>query len=325
MTYNEITLFRRFMTNKGVLNTFEYTFQNHGLEKKTIDQYYEDANAEFVIMTAFDFSKVDRTVYNYSFWEKINDKWQFCLKRYRDEGKMENPPELRCAKCGKMLPISAFNLGKNLVPHKNCKECETKLVARKIATSDTTEGIFKICAHCGKKKPIDEFHQKRDSPDGHSNYCKDCIHEANRLRYNPQPNEQTTMEDFTFFDFDKPTGVRERMIQEGQAAINYKKKGSYLTFGQKETSDLFSAQLNHVRIRVDNITGAVHMVFNKDKGAAVTLRSGKNAVIGNQELINFVMDKLKLDKKEGERYMIDIGKNLSNTEDFITYNLIRGK
>ena len=325
MTYNEITCFRRFMTNKGVLNNFEFLFLNHGFEKKTVEQYYDDADAEFVIMTAFDFSKCKNTTLNYNYWEKINDKWLFCLKRFREEGKMENPPEMRCSKCGKMKPISEFHLGKNLVPHKQCKMCETKLVARKVATSNTTEGIFKICEHCGKKKPIDEFHPKRDSPDGHSNYCKDCIHEASRLRYNPQTNDKTNMEDFTFFDFDKPTGVRERTIQEGQAAINYKKKGSYLTFGQKETHDLYSLGLNKIRIRLDNITGAVHLVFNKDKGAAVTLRSGKNAVVSNQELINFVMDKLKLQKKDGERHIIDIGCNLSKTNEFITYNILKGK
>ncbi len=313
------------MTNKGVLNNFEYLFHNHGFEKKTIDQYYEDADAEFVIMTAFDFAKVDRTVYNYTFWEKLDQKWQFCLKRYREEGKMENPPEMRCAKCGKMKPINEFNLGKNLVPHKNCKMCETKLVARKIATSTTTEGIFKICAHCGKKKPIDEFHPKRESVDGHSDYCKDCIHEAQRLKYDPTNNEETNMENFTFFDFDKPSGVRERQIQEGQAAINYKKKGSYLTFGQKESQELCKAELNHVRVRLDNITGAIHLVFNKDKGAAVTLRNRKNAIIGNQELVNFIMDKLKLEKKDGERHIIDIGCNLSKTNEFITYNILKGK
>ena len=57
MTYNEITLFRRFMTNKGVLNNFEYLFSHHRLESKTIDEYYEDASADLVIMTAFDFDR----------------------------------------------------------------------------------------------------------------------------------------------------------------------------------------------------------------------------------------------------------------------------
>lgn len=81
MTYNEVTLFRRFMTNKGVLNQFEYLFQNHGLEKKTVEQYYDDTSAEFVIMTAFDFSKCEKTVFNYQFWEKIDQKWKEYLEQ----------------------------------------------------------------------------------------------------------------------------------------------------------------------------------------------------------------------------------------------------
>lgn len=324
MTYNEVTLFRRFMTNKGVLNQFEYLFQNHGLEKKTVEQYYDDSSAEFVIMTAFDFSKCDKTVFNYQFWEKIDQKWQYCLKMYREEGKMENAPELRCAKCGKMKPITDYHLGKNLVPHKFCKECESKVTATKVATTDTTKPIFKICAHCGKKKNIDEFYEDSKSPDGHRTYCKDCMREAQRLRYMTTPKEKTEsinkMEDFTFFDFDKPNSVRDRAIDEGTAAINYKKKNGYLSFGQSESIGIARSELLKLRVRIDNITGAMHFVFNKDHGAAVTVRNSKKSIcICNQQLVDFLCERLNLEKKDGSRYIIKIGKNLSNTEDFVTY------
>ena len=325
MTYNEITCFRRFMTNKGVLNNFEYLFQHHGFEGKDIDQYYEDADAEFVIMTAFDFSKCDRTIFNYAYWEKIDTKWQRTLKEYREEGKMINPPEIRCAKCGKMKPITEFHLGKNLVPHKNCKMCETKLIARKVANSSTTEGIFKICDHCGKKKNIEDFPEKKESPDGHSNYCKDCMREAQRLKYNPTTEENTNMEDFTFFDFDEGSKIRERKIEKGQMAINYKTKNAYATMSREDTDDIANAGLDKVRIRVDNITGAMHLVFNKEKGATVTLKNKKNATMSNQKMVEFLLEKLRLEKKDGTRYLIDIGCNLSNVDGVITYNILKGK
>ena len=321
MTYNEITLFRRFMTNKGVLNNFEYLFQHHEFENKDINQYYEDADAEFVIMTAFDFSKCDRTIFNYAYWEKIDTKWQRTLKEYREEGKMINPPEIRCAKCGKMKPITEFHLGKNLVPHKNCKMCETKLIARKVANSSTTEGIFKICDHCGKKKNIEDFPEKKESPDGHSNYCFDCLHEQQRLKYNPTNEEKTNMEDFTFFDFEKKKAGQKLAIEEGTAALNYKIKDSFLSFGIAESAAIIKNNLLRMRVRLDNITGAIHLVFNKDQGAQATVKNDKNVTILNQELVAFLVDKLKLDKKEGERYIIKIGKNLSNTDGFITYNI----
>ena len=305
------------MTNKGVLNNFEYLFSHHRLESKTIDEYYEDASADLVIMTAFDFSKCERTIFNYAYWEKLDQKWQFCLKRFREEGKMENPPELRCAKCGKMKPVSAFNLGKKLVPHKFCKECEGLLTAKKVASSATTEGIFKICSHCGKRKNIEEFDLKHDSADGHQNCCKDCMREGKKLLI----AKQEKMEDFTFYDFDKSSNVRDRVIEAGKAAINYKKTGSYLSFGVNESSAIIKGGLLKMRVRVDNITGAMHFVFNKDQGATAAVRNKKNVVLTNKQLVDFLIERLRIEAKENERYLINIGKNLSNTDNFITFNV----
>ncbi|MBP3573620.1 MAG: hypothetical protein J6J71_03315 [Prevotella sp.] len=340
MTYNEITLFRRFMTNKGVLNNFEYLFEHHRFEQKTIDQYYDDTAADLVIMTAFDFSKCDRTIFNYSYWEKLDQKWQFCLKQFREEGKMENPPELRCAMCGKMKPVSAFNLGKKLVPHKYCRDCEDEIRHKQIEGNKKreqfgveTHPVTKICAHCGKRKPLDEFYVKADAKDGHQAYCKDCMREHGRLRNGTtgeyrQPEgtmtkESKTMEDFTFFDFDKAVNVRDRAIEPGKAAINYKKTGSYLSFGITESTDIINGNLLKMRVRVDNITGAIHFVFNKEQGATAAIRNKKNIVLTNKQLVDFLMQRLHLEAKDGERYIINIGKNLSNTDGFITYNVTR--
>lgn len=40
---------------------------------------------------------------------------------------------------------------------------------------------MKICNHCKKLKPIDEFHKNSASPDGHRHVCKLCASEAKRL------------------------------------------------------------------------------------------------------------------------------------------------
>lgn len=334
MTYNEITLFRRFMTNKGVLNNFEYLFENHRFEQKTIEQYYDDVTADLVIMTAFDFSKCSHTIFNYAYWEKIDQKWQYCLKMFREEGKMENPPTLRCAKCGKMKPLTDFNLGKKLVPHKYCKECEGSLVSAKVSSQGTTiKPIMKVCPHCGKTKKIDEFYAKSDAKDGHQTYCKECMREHGRLRSgttgeSKQIESTTTkdnekMEDFTFFDFDKKSPVRDRTIEPGKAAINYKKTGAYLSFGITESLDIIKGNLLKMRVRVDNITGAMHFVFNKDQGATAAIRNKRNITLMNKQLVDFLMERLHLEAKDGQRYLINIGKNMSNAEGFITYNVTR--
>ena len=326
MTYNETTLFRRFMTNKGVLNNFEYLYVNHRFEPKSIEQYYEDTEADVVIMTAFDFSKCGNSIFNYRYWESLDQKWQFCLKKFREEGKMENPPELRCAKCGKMKPLTDFVLGKMLVPHKFCKECETKLTAVKVASSD--KDTFKVCPHCGKKKNISEFYERSSSADGHQSYCKDCMREAKKLLNQKENTEK--MEDFTFYDFEKVSPVRERKIEDGYVAINYKNKGSYITLSKRETNDIQSEGLSKVRVRVDNITGAMHLVFNNEHGVAVTFKKSygyniktTNAILSSQQLVDFIVERLNLEKKDGSRYLVNIGNNLSKTDGFLTYNVKR--
>ena len=339
MTYNEVTLFRRFMTNKGVLNNFEYLYQQHKFDMRPVAQYYEDTAADLVIMTAFDFDKCGSTIYSYSYWEKLDQKWQFCLKQFRLEGKMENPPAQRCSKCGKMKPITEYILGKRLVPHKFCKECEENLVARKVEKNQRrdwlgqpAEKITKTCPHCGKRKSIDEFYKNASKKDGHQPYCKDCMREYIRVRLRAKEKEQTKsttqttvkMEDFTFYDFDKTGTISDRVIDKGKAAINYKnKKGSYLSFGIRESSEIISKGLLKMRVRVDNITGAIHLLFNKEQGAPAAVRNKKNITLVNQQLVDFLADRLGLEKKPGVRHIINIGDNISNSDGFVTYGVTK--
>jgi hypothetical protein len=263
-------------------------------------------------MTAFDFSNMKSTMFNYSYWEKIDQKWQYCLKQFREEGKMENPPEMRCGKCGKMKPISAFNLSKYLVPHKQCKECEAALVSRKVAKKQT-EDAWKICPHCGKRKPVGEFYEDPTTTDGYQTYCKDCVRE----KRSTDPTV-TTKDDFTFYDFSGKNSVRNRRIEEGQAAINYKKAQSTLSFGIAESTHIIRCKTLRMRVRVDNITGAMHLVFNKDQGAAVTVKNNKNVSLINQQLADFLMERLQIEKTPG-RYFISIGKNIAHSDEFVTF------
>lgn len=315
MTYDETTLFRNFLRNKGILNNFEFFYQHHRFDKKSIVEYYDDTPAEQVIMTAFDFSKSQNTIFGYKYWDDINEKWLKVLKSfYENNKKIDNTPLVRCGKCGKMLPEKEFRVRKNGLLHKFCITCEG---GKPLEKKDT-----KVCARCGEEKPLDEFYNQPSSRDGKASYCKECAKELSRETYFNKKEKQSNennMEDYTFYDFDN-SNQDSRIIAEGTAVIYYRTKNKYLIFGKTESEEILRSGLIKMRVRVDNITGAIHFLFNKEQGATSNTKS-KNVRFTNSELVEFLMVQLGLERKEGSRYIISIGQNLSRTSDFITYKV----
>lgn len=315
MTYDETTLFRNFLRNKGILNNFEFFYQHHRFDKKSIVEFYDDTPAEQVIMTAFDFSKSQNTIFGYKYWDDINEKWLKVLKSfYENNKKIDNTPLVRCGKCGKMLPEKEFRVRKNGLLHKFCITCEG---GKPLEKKDT-----KVCARCGEEKPLDEFYNQPSSRDGKASYCKECAKELSRETYFNKKEKQSNennMEDYTFYDFDN-SNQDSRIIAEGTAVIYYRTKNKYLIFGKTESEEILRSGLIKMRVRVDNITGAIHFLFNKEQGAASNTKS-KNVRFTNSELVEFLMVQLGLERKEGSRYIISIGQNLSRTSDFITYKV----
>lgn len=316
MTYDETTLFRNFLRNKGILNNFEFFYQHHRFDKKSIVEYYDDTPAEQVIMTAFDFSKPKNTIFGYKYWDDINEKWLKVLKSfYENNKKIDNTPLVRCGKCGKMLPETEFLVRKNGLLHKFCITCEG---GKPLEKKDT-----KVCARCGEEKPRDEFYNSPSSKDGKASYCKECVKKLSReIYYNKKEKQQSNennMEDYTFYDFDN-SNQDSRIIAEGTAVIYYRTKNKYLIFGKTESEEILRSGLIKMRVRVDNITGAIHFLFNKEQGAASNTKS-KNVRFTNSELVEFLMVQLGLERKEGSRHIINIGQNLSRTSDFITYKV----
>lgn len=315
MTYDETTLFRNFLRNKGILNNFEFFYQHHRFDKKSIVEYYDDTPAEQVIMTAFDFSKSQNTIFGYKYWDDINEKWLKVLKSfYENNKKIDNTPLVRCGKCGKMLPEKEFRVRKNGLLHKFCITCEG---GKPLEKKDT-----KVCARCGEEKPLDEFYNQPSSRDGKASYCKECAKELSRETYFNKKEKQSNennMEDYTFYDFDN-SNQDSRIIAEGTAVIYYRTKNKYLIFGKTESEEILRSGLIKMRVRVDNITGAIHFLFNKETGATSNTKS-KNVRFTNSELVEFLMVQLGLERKEGSRYIISIGQNLSRTSDFITYKV----
>jgi hypothetical protein len=129
------------------------------------------------------------------------------------------------------------------------------------------------------------------------------------------------MEDYTFYDFEKQPSTHR--IVQGTAALNFKNSNKYLIFGIEESRYISKSGLLKMRIRVDNITGALHFVFNKTQGATAAVKDN-NVKVVNADLVDFLMNYLSLGKKEG-RYIINIGSDLSKTKDYITYKVTVNK
>lgn len=317
MTYDETTLFRNFMKSKGMLNNFEFLYNQYKLSDINIIDYYDETLAEVVITTAFDFSK--SRIFSYQYWQNLEEKWREVLENFRKNGEKLEKPTVRCAKCGKMKPESEFRFRKNGLLHKFCIECEG---GKPLVVKDT-----KVCSRCGKEKPREEFYDSPSTRDGKSSYCKECIKELSKESYNKskekenlQPKENN-MEDFTFYDFNG--NPDKRKIQKGTAVVMFKSGHKYLLFGKTETDEINKSGLIKMRVRVDNITGEIHFVFNKNHGAEAVNRE-RNLKFTNADLVVFLMEHLNLGKKEG-RYIINIGSDLSKTKDYITYKVTVNK
>lgn len=213
MTYDEITLFRRFLTDKGTLNNFEYFYANHRFKPVSIDAYYEKVDAEDAILEAFDMGAAGNSIFSFQYWKKLDEKWQRKLGEFRDPGKMEAEVKVLCPHCGRTLPRSSFAIGPKRY-HVYCKECESgewdrkrkelekaekeqdrlakqakqleKEIGEKRAKLERLTGelpplqvaplekVSKVCPHCGKRKLRSEFNPSDTSEDGLQSLCKRC-------------------------------------------------------------------------------------------------------------------------------------------------------
>jgi len=199
------------MQGKGVMNNFEYLYRSHRFDKRDLEQYLEDVEAEDVILSAFDFTGAGNTIFNFKYWKEMNEKWQVKLTEFRNSGSIDIPEEkVFCPHCQRMLPKSAFAYNPKGQLHKHCKECEggwwdkqkkerekvqkeqeklekqarqleKEIGEKQIKLNHLTnvananlEKTTKVCSHCGKRKLRSEFAPSDTSEDGLQSWCKSC-------------------------------------------------------------------------------------------------------------------------------------------------------
>lgn len=340
MTYDEITLFRRFLTAKGTLNNFEYFYANHRFKRISIDAYLEQTDPEDVILNAFDMGEARNTIFNFQYWKKLDEKWQRKLQEFRETGKMDVPEQqVYCPHCKRMMPKSSFLYNSKGQLHKHCQECESgefdrvKKEKEKAAKEQEQKEkqVRQLEIEIGEKQAklqrltgaTETIDRQREKEIEHAlNYAAQV---SDKEIPEPiiTPTTPKKMEDFTFFDFDKKSSL-VNSIGPNKFAINNKKGNYTVVMNIEDSKAIIDANLMRLRLRQDNITGALHFVFNSTVGATCVIKNKKNVAVANKDMVEFLVKALGY-ASTTERVLVEISDNLSRTRDYVTFLIKKPK
>lgn len=134
--------------------------------------------------------------------------------------------------------------------------------------------------------------------------------------------------DFTFFDFESKRGGRNTIPERGfQLYILKGKSQNYtLSMGKLVSKQIIEKGLDKMRIRVDNITGQIHLVFNKTIGKSLNKPPKGSCIcrVGGRELVKCIIDHMGgvLTPQNAALKLIgDCSPDLSNSKDYATFEL----
>ncbi len=334
MDYNETILWRRFMESKGALNNFEYLYLSNRFDKRDINQFLDDVEAEDVILSAFDFTAAGNSIFGFKYWKDMNGEWLRKLEEYRMTGRMEPQTLVKCAHCKRELPKSEFAFTSKGVLHKHCKECESGEFDRKRKEAEKAKKererqekeakrlekeIFeketklnkttKVCDHCGKRKLKSEFDKSDRTDDGLQSFCKTC---QESLKQASEEAEGTTME--------------ERMsapkLGEYDATLHYNHSKKSITFNSVLSDLVLKGGFTKCCLNTDRSLRQF-LIFNKVEGAnVVNVHSRASVLVGinSADICRSLAARFNL--KLGETSYLHISRNLSRTSSVITIEII---
>ena len=129
-------------------------------------------------------------------------------------------------------------------------------------------------------------------------------------------------EDYTYFDFES-RGRRKKM-DEHQCALNHYDKRHCLTINQTCSAYIIEQGLQRVRIRYDNITGDVCLVFNKEIGTpvGVTGKESQNSIISNMGFVAKIIELLNI-VTDNRRVVLHLGNNTSKNKSCACYRIYK--
>lgn len=143
--------------------------------------------------------------------------------------------------------------------------------------------------------------------------------------------------DFTFLDFKPARGGAKKLSGEYQYFFSVSRHtkaesrcNSYRTaFSTKVSEVVFLKGLTHFRLRRDNITGDLHIIFLKDSSGQCAKvcwegRAGEKGVVRmyNKELCNFFASQIGRKGDFNPTYW-QLSEDLSNNDDYATFKIIK--
>lgn len=131
-------------------------------------------------------------------------------------------------------------------------------------------------------------------------------------------------EDYQWHDFDNSyRGNRSGLDESTIRVCSTKGKQNAVYFNRKMSEQIKDSGLTRMRIREDLVTGDMHLIFNKERGANVNVNK-ESVQINNKELVEFFMDKFGkvYDESNHVLFSVHVTPNISNSQEFLTYKIL---
>lgn len=289
MTYDEITLFGRFLQDKSMQKNYEYFYLNHRFDRRSLDTFLEQTDAEDAILSAFDLAGAPNSIFNPKYWQTLNDKWMKRLGEFRDNGSHLEAQTIRCDHCGRMMPRSAFALTTKGQLHKHCRECESGEWDRRRKEQEAAakEKEKQEKAVRQLEKEIAEKQAKLERLTGENTEAEDSA-----SRYSPK-------------------------LGEHDATMHYRPEVKKIIFNAVLSAYIYTAGLTKCYLETKR-DGRQFLVFNNAEGANVTWVSTKSSRLAQVCSANHcrqIAERFRL--TVGELYYLHVTKNLSKLADTI--------
>ena len=317
MTYNETILWQRFMQDKGVLNNFEYLYRAHRFDKRSLEQYLEETEAEDVILNGFDFSGARNTIFDFKYWKALNEKWQRRLREFRDTGKMEEEAQILCAHCKRVLPKSAFEYTTKGILHKHCKECESGEWDRRRKEQEKAAKELE-----NKQKEVREL-EKAIADKQWSLSVKQAALAKIKGEIQPEQPAATVEPEAHVSRPVTPDKLTAPKLGEYDATLHFKKGQKSITFNAVLSAQLQKGQFTKCFLNADR-QHRMFLLFNRVDGSNVTGVSSRASMllgVNSVEICRTLAARFNLE--EGDNYYLHITRNLSKTSNYLTVEVLK--
>ena len=312
MTYDEITLFGRFLQDKSMQKNYAWFYDSHRFDRRSLDTFLEQVAAEDAILSAFDLAGAPNTIFNPKYWQTLNDKWMKRLKDFRDAGSSLEADLIRCEHCGRMMPHSSFALNAKGQLHKYCRECESgewdrkrKELEAETKEKEKQEKAIKVLEKeiAEKQAKLDRLSAGRDaaagdtaSPEGAGATDVRQEEQADEAKYSPK-------------------------LGEHDATLHYKPETKKIVLNAVLSAYLYTSGLTKCYLETKR-DGRQFLIFNNSEGANVTwitTKSSRLAQVCSTANCRQIADHFNL--RLGELYYLHVTKNLSKLQDTINIEI----